>query len=169
MTLHQTADELLSQLHDIINQLEDGHFSEPLPVLNDSTIGQHIRHTIEFFLCLMDARVSLSINYDERKHDTLIEQDPKVASRVITSIQEFLSHEGDDFAMILRANYSIVDGVDQEIPSSFYRELAYNIEHTIHHMALLKIGLKSNFEYVSLPRHFGVASSTVRHQRQRVK
>lgn len=164
MTLHQTADELLAQLKDIIDQLEKEHFAQPLSVLNQSTLGQHIRHTIEFYLCLMDGSASGSINYDERKHDVLIEQDAKIALRVIESIQAFLKKEPRDFDMVLRANYSVLDDVEQVIPSSFYRELAYNIEHTIHHMALLKIGLQHHFSYVTLPKHFGVASSTVRHQ-----
>ena len=164
MTLHQTADELLNQLKDIIHQLEDGHFSAQVPVLNNSTVGQHIRHTIEFFLCLMDGKRDGSINYDERKHDVFIEQDSKLALQVIESIQEFLNKEPKDFEMKLIANYSHLDDINQEMPSSFFRELAYNIEHTIHHMALLKIAVQQNYSYVKLPDHFGVASSTVRHQ-----
>jgi uncharacterized damage-inducible protein DinB len=164
MTLHQTSDELLTQLQDIIDQLEDGHFSAPVAILNSATLGQHMRHTIEFFLCLMDGKTNGSINYDERKHDVFIEQNPQLAIRVIESIQEFLKKEPQDFDMLLMANYSIVDDVDQVIPSSFYRELAYNIEHTIHHMAFLKIAIRNDFDYVTLPKHFGVASSTVRHQ-----
>ena len=166
MTLHQTAEDLLNQLHDIVDQLEKGHFSTPVEVLNNSTIGQHVRHTIEFFLCLMDGHTAGSINYDERKHDVFIEQDPQLAIRVIKSIQEFLKKEPQDFNMFLRANYSLVQDIEQVMPSSFYRELAYNIEHTIHHMALLKIAIKQEFNYVTLPDHFGVASSTVRHQYQ---
>jgi uncharacterized damage-inducible protein DinB len=166
MTLHHTADQLLTQLKDIIHQLKDGHFSAPVPVLNNSTLGQHMRHTIEFFLCLMDGKREGSINYDERKHDVFIEQDPKLAIQIIESIQEFLNKEPQDFEMKLIANYSLIDDVNQEMPSSFFRELAYNIEHTIHHMALLKIAINQDYNYVKLPAHFGVASSTVRHQHE---
>ena len=48
--------------------------------------------------------------------------------------------------------------------SSFYRELSYNIEHAIHHMALLKVAVKQTLTYISLPENFGVASSTIRYR-----
>jgi hypothetical protein len=43
------------------------------------------------------------------------------------------------------------------------RELAYNIEHTIHHMAIIKQSIIEHFTYIDLPEYFGVASSTVRY------
>ncbi len=50
------------------------------------------------------------------------------------------------------------------MPSSFHREVAYNIEHAIHHMALLKVAVNQTLHYIQLPENFGVASSTVRYQ-----
>lgn len=165
--LHRHADDLLAQLKEIILQLEDGHFSKPAAVLSQATLGQHIRHTIEFFLCLMDGRREGRINYDHRKHDPLIEQDAALALRVIEDIRAFLKKETMDFSLLLEANYSLHEDACVTMPSSFYRELAYNIEHTIHHMALLKVALNSEFTYMQLPPHFGVASSTTRYQLQR--
>ena len=55
------------------------------------------------------------------------------------------------------------------IPSTFERELVYNIEHTIHHLALIAIGFRAYFPHVSLSEHFGVASSTVAHQKKAVE
>ncbi len=166
MTLHRAADDLLAQLTSVITQLESEDFSRPSTILNGATLGQHSRHTIEFFLCLVDGRNEGQINYDHRKHDPLIEQEAELALRVIADIQEFLHKEESDFPLLLTANYSMIDESDVAMPSSFYRELAYNIEHTIHHMALLKIAIQAEFSYVQLPPYFGVASSTVRHQQQ---
>jgi len=166
MMLHHHADELLAQLKNIIHQLKDGHFSQPVPVLSQATLGQHIRHTIEFFLCLLDGRTEGCINYDHRKHDVLIEQDPQLALHIIENIRDFIRKQTTDFPLQLEANYSLENDDPITMPSSFYRELAYNIEHTIHHMALLKVAVKQEFAYVQLPEHFGVASSTVRFQYQ---
>jgi hypothetical protein len=44
------------------------------------------------------------------------------------------------------------------------RELVYNIEHVVHHMALVKIGLKELLPDLDLPDDFGVAVSTIRYQ-----
>ncbi|MBS1567180.1 MAG: hypothetical protein JST39_22545, partial [Bacteroidetes bacterium] len=45
--------------------------------------------------------------------------------------------------------------------SSYYRELYHNIDHAIHHMALIRAGI-SAFPHISLPAGFGVAWSTLK-------
>lgn len=166
MDLHISAKNLLTQLDDVIHQLDDVAFRKPLDVLSQSSIGQHIRHTLEFFLCLMDGAHLSAINYDDRKHDKEIENDPSLALRVSNSIQVFLDKHQEDFPLDLLANYTLDEEGTEKIPSSFYRELAYNIEHAIHHMALIKIGTRALDTGIKLPPHFGVASSTVRYQSQ---
>lgn len=165
--LHSSAKELLSQLDAVIGSCKEEDFSRPLPVLSGSTFGQHVRHTLEFFLCLFDASNDGVVNYDQRPHDKLIESDRKLAKSIIVSISNFLDKETEDFDVILEANYSQVDGEDHRMQSSFHRELAYNIEHAIHHMALLKVAVNQSLSYIELPEHFGVASSTVRYQANR--
>ena len=166
MPIQQSAKSLLTQLVVVMDQLSDEDFSKPLDTLSGSSIGQHIRHTIEFFLCLVDGANKGEINYDERKHDKFIETDRKLAVSVIQSIDSFLSGQVADHPMNLVANYETESEEVVKIPSSFSRELAYNIEHAIHHMALIKIGLKTIGNYVKLPEYFGVASSTVRYHQQ---
>lgn len=162
--LHSSAKELLSQLFAIIDSCKEEDFSNPLPELSGSTFGQHVRHTLEFFICLFDAKNNGSINYDNRKHDQLIETDKKLAQSVIQSIITFLDENTEDFAISFEANYSLKEGAISTMPSSFHRELAYNIEHAIHHMALLKVAVNQTLHYIQLPENFGVASSTVRYQ-----
>ena len=162
--LHSSAKDLLNQLNHIIDQCKEEDFSRPLSELSGSTFGQHVRHTLEFFICLYDAKNENQVNYDQRKHDKLIETDKKLASSVIVSIQRFLDENTEDFEVSFVANYTEEEGRDQTMKSSFYRELAYNVEHAIHHMALMKIAVNQSLNYIQLPEHFGVASSTVRYQ-----
>ena len=162
--LQSSAKDLLIQLNQIIESCRDEDFSRPLPELSDATFGQHIRHTLEFFICLFDAKNNGVVNYDQRKHDTLIETDRKLAQSVIVSIGDFLDKNQDDFELTFEANYAIKEGTNDQMKSSFYRELAYNIEHAIHHMALLKVAVKQSLGYITLPEHFGVASSTIRYR-----
>lgn len=165
MSITLSAYHILDQLDIVIKQLEENDFKKPLEVLSASTIGQHARHTLEFFICLIDAKNHGVVNYDNRKHDQLIESDPTLARSVIKSVREFLEKETVDFDLELQANYHAEQEESVKIRSNFHRELAYNIEHAIHHMALIKIGVKNHFSYVDLPEHFGVASSTVRYQK----
>jgi hypothetical protein len=51
------------------------------------------------------------------------------------------------------------------IKSNYYREIAYNLEHTIHHMALIRVGV-NEVSLVQLPQEFGMAFSTIKHQQQ---
>ena len=162
--LQASAKELLYQLDKIINECRSGDFAKPLDELSGATFGQHIRHTLEFFICLYDARNDQKVNYDQRQHDKLIETDKKLASSVIHSIIDFLDKNTEDFELDFEANYTEKEGEDQIMKSSFYRELAYNIEHAIHHMALIKVAINQTLNYISLPTHFGVASSTVRYR-----
>ena len=164
MKLAEASITILNQLREVIEQIKDEDFKRPIPVLSNGTIGQHTRHTLEFFICLIDGRNEKEINYDLRNHDKLIESDRKVALAVVQSIQEFLDKQVDDFDLTFKANYQIHGNEDLTIRSSFYRELAYNIEHAIHHMALMKVGVRALEREITLPDHFGVASSTVRYQ-----
>ncbi len=162
--LHTSAKDLLSQLNQIIESCKDEDFVRPLSELSDSTFGQHIRHTLEFFICLFDAKNNGVVNYDQRKHDTLIETDKKLACSVIASIKDFLDKNQQDFELTFEANYAVSEETNDTMKSSFYRELSYNIEHAIHHMALLKVAVKQSLTYISLPENFGVASSTIRYR-----
>ncbi len=162
--LQSSAKELLSQLDQIIGECKDEDFSRPLEELSQATFGQHIRHTLEFFVCLYDARNELKVNYDYRKHDKLIETDKKLAQSLIHSIIEFIENNNTDFELVFEASYSEKEEQNQLMKSSFFRELAYTIEHTIHHMALIKIAVNQSLNYIVLPTSFGIASSTIRYR-----
>ena len=71
-----------------------------------------------------------------------------------------------DYNLILEGNYRLEGESQFQIRSNYHRELAYNVEHAIHHMALIKIGVKENAPYVQLPDDFGIASSTIRYKKQ---
>lgn len=165
MSINKSAHQILDQLDFVIAQLSGDAFARHLDVLSQASIGQHVRHTLEFFLCLMDAKNDGVINYDNRNHDHLIETDVVLARSVIKTIKDFLNKEQSDFSLKLEADYQVESPDPIRINSNFYRELAYNIEHAIHHMALIKIGVRHQYPEVELPDHFGVASSTVRYQK----
>ncbi|NBP71028.1 MAG: hypothetical protein EBU52_20110, partial [Cytophagia bacterium] len=67
-------------------------------------------------------------------------------------------------ALILEVGYDMSANDFVTIESNFMRELVYNIEHAVHHMAIMKIGIKEVAPYIQLPFDFGVAASTIRHK-----
>lgn len=166
MNLNEACKDILKQLEAVLNNIKEEDFKKPIPTLNNSTIGQHIRHTLEFFTCLMHNCENGVVNYDKRDHDRLIETDKDLALTVIDDINSFLDKAEADTELVLEVNYSFSDDILTKIKTSLSRELAYNIEHAIHHMAIIKIGLKEIASYISVPGHFGVAVSTIKYQQQ---
>jgi hypothetical protein len=50
------------------------------------------------------------------------------------------------------------------IETTATRELVYNIEHAVHHMAIMKIGVREIASYICLAPDFGIAASTIRYK-----
>jgi hypothetical protein len=52
------------------------------------------------------------------------------------------------------------------ISSSIERELAFNLEHLVHHMAIIRIGLNIAVPKLDIPMNFGLANSTKRYRKE---
>jgi uncharacterized damage-inducible protein DinB len=163
MNINQACKQLLWQLSGVIYQISNEDFSKPSEALSRATIGQHLRHTLEFFICFQQGYYRGVVDYDHRAHDRRMETDKQVAIETLESILDFLSLLNEDRSLVLRVDYALENGTLREIPTNAARELVYNIEHTVHHMALMKIGIREVAPYISLPADFGVAVSTLRH------
>jgi len=163
MQLIQACTSILDQLEDLVNQVSAEDFAKPSQALSNSTVGQHLRHTIEFFLCLEKGFQDGIINYDKRAHDTLIESDKFIAINAIRTIRKFVVATRKDSPLKLDVGYDRHTEDCVTIQTNYFRELTYNIEHAVHHMALIKIGVREVAGYVKLAPDFGVAVSTLRH------
>lgn len=148
----------------MVSQLTEEDFSKPVNTLGNSTIGQHLRHTLEFFICLENGFDHGIINYDKRAHDKLIETDKFIALSVLSKINEFIGNNRTDKALTLEAAYDLDKEEFVTIETNYLRELVYTIEHAVHHMAIMKIGIRETAPYVKLALDFGIAASTIRHQ-----
>lgn len=164
MKPQQACKTILDQLNDLVQQINPADFCLPVATLSNSTIGQHLRHTLEFFICFEKGFESGLINYDKRNHDKLIETDKYLALAAIQRIQSFVERHHEDKTLILEVGYDLSVNEFTSIETNFMRELVYNIEHAVHHMAIMKIGIKEVAPYIQLPFDFGVAASTIRHK-----
>lgn len=163
MNLTTACTNILNQLTDIVHQLDEADFVKPSDSLSHSTIGQHLRHTLEFFICFQQGYDNGLINYDNRAHDKLIESDKYIALRAIHAVSEFVNGLKDK-ALRLEVGYDLRMEDFISVETNATRELVYNIEHTVHHMAIMKIGIREVAPYVKLPHDFGIAASTIRYQ-----
>lgn len=164
MHLNHACTSILDQLGDLVTQIKEADYSKPIEILSNSTIGQHLRHTLEFFICLEYGFQSGTINYDKRAHDKLIETDKFLGMSTITRIKNFVMNQAEDRSLELEVGYDVSSDEFISITTNYSRELVYNIEHAVHHMALIKIGVHEAAAYVNLPSDFGIAASTIRYK-----
>lgn len=169
MKLTEACKDVLEQLAAVVREIEQEDFTKPVDLLNNSTIGQHIRHTLEFFICLKENLHTGVINYDQRNHDHIIESDKFAALGVIYDLKLFLDTNKNDFPLRLAVSYDLSRDDFEKIDTNYFRELSYNIEHAVHHMAIIKIGLKVTAPYVNIPSYFGVAVSTIKFQKAQIQ
>jgi uncharacterized damage-inducible protein DinB len=163
MNLKDACANILSQLTDLVDQIDQDDFIKPAETLSQSTIGQHLRHTLEFFMCFEQGFDKGIINYDKRAHDKLVESDKFLALAAIGRIADFIGNLNDK-ALKLEVGYDLKLESFLTIDTTATRELVYNIEHAVHHMAIMKIGIREIASYIKLAPDFGIAASTVRYK-----
>lgn len=152
--------DVVLQLKTLLNSLSSEQYTKTLQVLNGSSLGQHARHVIEFYICLIKGINTGIVDYDARERDLLIENDIIHATQTLNDICCKIDSEiGENVNLQLAVSYS--NNEKMYVPTNMQRELIYLIEHSIHHYALLKIGVKQSFSDIELPHNFGVAYSTV--------
>ncbi|MBA4144155.1 MAG: hypothetical protein DI538_02590 [Azospira oryzae] len=164
MQLSHACSAILNQLEDVVHQLKAEDFCKPSSALSSATVGQHLRHTLEFFICLESGFKKGVVNYDKRQHDKWIEQDKFIALATIQRIRDFIVNQNEDQYLKLEVGYDRDSENCITIETNYFRELTYNIEHAVHHMAIMKIGVREIASYINLPADFGIAVSTLRHQ-----
>jgi hypothetical protein len=68
----------------------------------------------------------------------------------------------EDYPLTLQGDFSENSVHHIQLLSSFHRELAYCLEHSIHHQALIKIGLIELGALHLIDESFGVAPATLK-------
>ena len=159
MKLQNNAKDVLIQLVNTINLLNLNEYSYKIALLSNATIGEHTRHIIELFQQLLSGYESGNINYDNRKRDIRLEQNIDFTIKTIGNIITELHKENKKLKIItLSSNKQSI------IKSNFERELLHNIEHCIHHQAIIKIGLLY-LKKTDTHKHFTVAKSTINYRK----
>lgn len=158
--LKQEAIKQLLSVQSILSQIKDEDYNATLTTLKGASIGKHIRHIVEFYECLLFNNVDNTVNYDTRKRNLLLEENVKYTEDFITEIVDALIKIENNSRVLLIAKYQ-----DQNITmeSSIYREITYNIEHTVHHLAIISIAIPIHFNYIDLSENFGYADSTIQY------
>ncbi|CAH0994199.1 hypothetical protein EMA8858_00307 [Emticicia aquatica] len=159
--------EVVKQLSNLLKQLKPNDYSKSLDVLNGSSIGQHTRHIVEFYQCLLKGILGGIVDYDARERNLMLENDLNYTLSILKLIETQIENiKNLNEPLLLSVNYN--SDSQHFIETNFIREMVYLVEHSIHHYALIRIGLQENFDKIDIPKNFGVAYSTVKHRQEMV-
>ena len=153
-----SSNQTIEQFKEVLLQLPESCYTKSCQTLSGATIGQHTRHIIELYQCLLDGYAVAAVFYDKRKRDKRIEQDLHFAVDRLQRIQNALEQPKRKLLV-----YYGLNGNEEKIVSNYHREVMYNLEHTIHHQALIKVAI-NDFTNNILPESFGVAPSTMQYR-----
>ena len=156
----QTNQQTISEFIEVLLQLEHEVYVFPCPEISNASIGQHTRHIIELYQALLSGYETGIVCYDQRKRDKEIENNSSHAVNILNKISnEILLTDKK-----LMVEYEL-NGETFQLESNYFRELMYNLEHMIHHQALIKVAL-NQLSNMNLNESFGVAPSTLQYRNQ---
>ncbi len=159
MNLHL---QLWQDFIDLCQSLTPEQYTLECKMLNGVSIAEHLRHSYEFYHCLLLGLSAKEINYENRLRDRTIESNLDYAIIRLIELKAQLESPHEDIRIKLFSK----EAQNNLVNTSFERELVYCLDHAIHHQALIKIGLKEQ-ELSHLVSHdFGVAYSTLRYRKQ---
>jgi hypothetical protein len=164
-----SAREVLAQGATLMLALDDVAYATKLPAAFDASIGGHMRHCLDHFRSVLDGLAADEIDYDARTRDPRIENLRVVA--LVAARQQLREFESLDASILdrpirVRAKVSYATEESPVAESTVGREIMFCVLHAVHHYALC--GVMCGMLGVPLPEGFGVAPSTVKHQRDRL-
>ena len=126
------------------------------------SVGAHVRHCVDHVNALLDRSAADVMTYDDRQRDTALERSRRLGietlRRLAIRVREMAPRTGD--VPVTLETLLDRQGTRARVRSSLGRELAFVLQHTIHHEALVAVLLAGRGSVVS--GHFGLAPSTPR-------
>ena len=150
----------LHELKKVIEQLTNEDYSKPIDSLSGATIGEHCRHIIELFQSVINAYETGRLNYDHRERNKLIQTNNEFAISMIEKVISTIENPNKKLELEHNNSGNVI-----VIETNYFREMLYNLEHCIHHQALIKVAILQ-INYIEINEHFGVAPSTIEFRKQ---
>ena len=166
VTLHKAIIESIEQVIELINVCST-HYNDISPVA-ESPIGKHVRHIIDHFWAFQEGINTGVIDYNLRHRDTYLERDPQLALQALDDFVTWLNQTPNnnvELTVITEISVSHCESIST--PSNSHRELAYLVNHALHHIAYANVLAKS----IGLQPadYLGVAPATATYQREQNK
>lgn len=153
----------LENLRDVIGRLTPELYRAS-PSSVSGSIGAHVRHCLDHVRVLVSHRAGAAMTYDSRLRGTGVETDTREAAIEIEHLCASLAHVTPArlAERIVLRSQTDRDGTAAHVDTTLGRELAFVVQHTIHHAAIINVLLDA--AGCATPAGFGYAPSTPRRE-----
>lgn len=158
---------LMNRIRSLLEEIQTGDYSKPLSVLEGASIGQHVRHIIDFYQCLLRDIPGGVVDYGLRDRNPLMETEPELAASRLEQLAAAVMRLDERCMLHVRGDFSSTDLPEDKplLRSSLGRELMYAHDHAVHHLALIRIGLKEAAPWVRMDPGMGYAPTTIAYKK----
>jgi hypothetical protein len=163
--LSDAVAEVLAQGLELLCSVDKDEYRRRVGAPYSASVGEHYRHVLEHFTCVLAGLAAREIDYDKRERDRLLETNLDYAR----NMTEFIVAGFRDLDPAFEATrcgvaYSVsyANAEAMRLESTFGREIAFAVGHAVHHFAIIRL-LCSELR-VDLSCAFGVAPSTLKHR-----
>ena len=151
--------EQLKSLSDLLLLLDDSQYIHKNEFLGIASIGGHTRHIIELVRCATNGYNTGVVDYLNRERNLRIETDKLFAIKEIDILIDQIVQSDKPLYL---ASECIDESLVKYVSTTYFREIVYNAEHAIHHLALIRVALREmKLEIVG--EGFGMAYSTIKY------
>jgi hypothetical protein len=151
--------EQLKSLSNLLMLLNDKQYNQKSSFLGDASIGGHTRHIIELLKCATDGYHTSIVDYLNRVRNLAIETDKSIAIQELNFVTNQIVKPDIQMKLVIESGE---ENSAEYVTTTYFREIVYNTEHAIHHLALIRVALREmNLEIVG--DDFGMAYSTIKY------
>lgn len=164
MNCKEGNQHILSQMVGLLETLDNQIYAQPLEIFKGSSIGQHFRHILDFYLCLIKGAQAGTVDYANRDRNPRAESDVQYTKQAFYQISEAIEPFLEEQHIKVRGDFSAQAIERPELLSSIGRELMFAYDHAVHHLAMIKIGMEIVMPQVNIDNNIGIAPSTIKHR-----
>jgi hypothetical protein len=163
--LLDAVEKVLAQVISVLDEVQRLPDGARERLYIDENIGRHVRHILDHYLAVQEGLAQSHIDYNLRNRDSIVERSIPIAKDLALSIGKWvrgLSLKNDKVEV--HSEIDCFQTVNKLFESTLERELLYLINHTIHHLAFMKlVALRHG---VKLPDYVGLAPNTASYVRE---
>ena len=162
--LRKALSSCLGQVETILDIIDKDSSDRAETTYRNRSLGKHVRHIIDHILAFKAAEKSGLLDYDRRNRGSDIEVNWETAREFLAGVREWLVNaEPRCLPLRVKSEIDCLASVSELFESNSDRELLYLINHTIHHIAYMRLLMER--EGYQLPEHIGLSPSTASYLR----